>query len=84
MPKQITIYTTQYCPHCRRAKALLERKKIPFREVDLTSDQAKRDELEKKTGWMTVPMIYAGEEFIGGADDLYALDVSGQLEAKLK
>jgi glutaredoxin 3 len=38
--------------------------------------------MEQKTGWMTVPMIYVGEEFIGGADELYALEKAGNLEKK--
>ncbi len=84
MPKKVTVYTTQYCPYCNRAKALLKSKNIPFEEVDLSNDDKKREELEEKTGHMTVPMIFIGDEFIGGSDDLYALDARGQLDAKVK
>ena len=76
---KVTIYTTQYCPHCHRAKALLEQKNIPFEEIDLTNDQKTRDEIQEKTGWMTVPIIFIDDKFIGGADDLYALDAAGKL-----
>ena len=80
MPKKpVTIYTTRACPHCVRAKALLKRKGINFREVDLTDNETERAEMEKKTGWMTVPMIFFGEEFIGGADELYELERTGKL-----
>ena len=72
--KKVTIYTTETCPYCRRAKDLLARKKINFQEIDLTHDDAKREALEKQTGWMTVPIIFIGEEFIGGSDDLHALE----------
>ncbi|MBN1688741.1 MAG: glutaredoxin [Candidatus Omnitrophica bacterium] len=82
MPK-VVIYTTTYCPHCRRAKELLKRKEIHFQEIDLTEDHKKREELQEKTGWMTVPIIMAGEELIGGADELYALEAEGKLEKKL-
>lgn len=82
--KQVAIYTTQYCPHCVRVKALLARKKIAFKEIDLTNDSQKREEAEKKTGWMSIPMIFIGDEFIGGADELFRLDAAGQLEMKLK
>ena len=82
--KKATIYTTQYCPHCQRAKSLLKTKKIDFEEIDLTDDQAKRDQLEAKTGWMTVPMIFIGEKFIGGSDDLHQLDQTGELDKLLK
>lgn len=79
MPKPVTIYTTQSCPHCVRAKALLKRKGIAFREVDLTDNEAQRAEMEKKTGWMSVPIIFIGEKFIGGADELYEIDRKGNL-----
>ena len=82
--KEVKIYTTQSCPHCRRAKTLLANKKIAFREVDLTNDSKKRQELEEKTGWMTVPMIFIGDKLIGGADELYALDASGKLDSMLE
>jgi glutaredoxin 3 len=77
------VYSTAYCPFCMRAKELLKRKKIAFEEVDLTNDQKRRDELQEKTGWMTVPMIFIGDEFVGGYDDLSALDAAGKLEAKV-
>ena len=84
MNKKVVIYTTDYCPHCRRAKDLLRRKNIPFDEIDVTHDEAKRNEIAEKTSWMTVPMIFIDKEFIGGADDLYALEASGKLDSKLK
>ena len=80
MPKPATIYTTHACPHCARAKDLLKRKGIAFREVDLTDNETERVKMEKKTGWMTVPMIFFGEEFIGGADELYELERTGKLD----
>lgn len=68
--KPVIVYTTDYCPYCRRAKNLLTKKNIPFQEIDLTRDDTKRKELEAKTGWMTVPMIFIGDKFIGGSDEL--------------
>jgi len=66
MAKPVKVYTTQFCPHCTRAKRLLENKGAAYEEIDLTSDDAKRDEMQEKTGWMSVPMIFIGNEFIGG------------------
>ena len=84
MPKPVTIYTTNHCPHCVRAKSLLKNKKVAFQEVDVTEDDAVRSKIEQRTGWMTVPMIFIGDDFIGGADELYALDSKGELDKKLK
>ena len=79
MPPSVIVYTTQSCPHCLRAKALLKRKGIAFQEIDVTEDSKKREEAEERYGWMTVPILVIGERCIGGADELYALERSGEL-----
>lgn len=84
MAKTVTIYTTTYCPHCTRAKNLLKRRNIVFEEIDVTENAALRDDLAAKTGWQTVPVIFIGDEFIGGADDLDALEQAGTLDGKIK
>lgn len=83
MAQTIKVYTTQYCPHCVRAKNLLKSKGFAYEEIDLSIDDRLRDEMQEKTGWMTVPMIFIGEEFVGGADELFALDSAGELDAKV-
>lgn len=83
MPKKVTVYSTEYCPYCNRAKNLLKSRGIAFEEVDLSHDSEKRNAIQKKTGWSTVPMIFIGDEFIGGSDDLYALDANGELAKKI-
>ena len=80
---KVTIYTTQYCPHCLRAKDLLKRKGVSFEEIDLTDNDAAREQLQAKTGWMTVPIIVFGEDLIGGADELFALEAAGELDLKI-
>ena len=81
--KPIVVYTTDYCAFCTAAKALLKAKSIPFQEVDVTKDQALRQEIVRRTGRRTVPQIFIGDEPIGGFTELRALDVSGELEEKL-
>ena len=83
MPKPVTIYTAEYCPHCLRAKALLKRKGVPFREIDVTNNARARAEAEQKYGLLTVPIIVIGEKCIGGADELYRLEASKELEKVL-
>lgn len=82
--KPVTLYVTDYCPFCHRAKALLQGKGIPFTEVNVSKDAKKRAEIQEKTGWMTVPMIFIGDEFIGGSDELVGLEETGQLDKKIK
>ena len=80
MPKPVTVYTTQVCPHCTRAKDLLKRRGIGFKEIDVTNDPKKRKEEEERWGWMTVPIIVIGDQCIGGADELHELDRTGKLK----
>ncbi len=83
MPKSVTVYTTQGCPYCHRAKNLLQRKGIAFQEVDLTEDAKKRQELQDRYNWMSVPIILIGEKFIGGANELDELERTGELSKYL-
>jgi glutaredoxin 3 len=83
MAAEVIVYRTRYCPHCFRAKALLEKKKIPFREVDVSGNAEQRQWLRDVTGLRTVPQIFINGRPIGGADELYALERSGKLERLL-
>lgn len=83
--KKVVIYTTDYCPYCVRAKRLLDLKKVSYEEIDVTHNQAMRDEMMKKAeGRRTVPQIFIDDEPIGGCDDLHALEASGKLNFLLK
>jgi glutaredoxin 3 len=80
---EVTIYTTPYCPYCQRAKRLLERKGVAYREVDVASDDEARARIAEQTGRRTVPQIFIGETHVGGSDDLHALERAGKLDALL-
>jgi glutaredoxin 3 len=84
MPAEVTIYTTRVCGYCVAAKQLLTARKVPYREIDVTADPAKRTWLVETTGRRTVPQIFIGAEPIGGFDELAALDRAGELADKLK
>lgn len=79
----VTIYTSFYCIYCRRAKRLLERKQVDYEEIRLDEDPEKRNELVESLNWRTVPMIFVNEQFIGGYDQLAALERSGELDRML-
>lgn len=81
---KVTIYTTIFCPYCVMAKQLLKRKGVAFDEIDVTANSALREEMTAKAGGRgTVPQIWIGETHVGGCDDLYALDRTGQLDRML-
>lgn len=81
----IEIYTTPYCPYCGWAKELLDRKGVPFKEIDVSSDRALRATMtDRAKGRSTVPQIFIGDVHVGGCDDLYALDETGKLDPLLE
>jgi glutaredoxin 3 len=80
--QEIRVYTTVVCAYCAAAKRLLAQRGLPYLEIDLTSDQELRMKLSRENGgYRTVPMIFIGDRFIGGFDDLNALDKKGELMA---
>jgi glutaredoxin 3 len=81
--KEVTLYTTRFCPYCRAAKDLLTSKKAAYREIDVSDDE-EFDALVKRTGWKTVPQIFIGDEMIGGFDELASLDREGKLDGIMK
>ncbi len=83
MPAEVVIYTTRVCPYCVAAKRLLGQRGIAYKEVDVSTDDAKRAWLVETTGRRTVPQIFIAGESVGGYDDLAALDRSGELTAKV-
>jgi glutaredoxin 3 len=76
---QVTVYTTDFCPYCYRAKHVLNKRGIAYREIDVSRDPSMRAWLVKTTGRRTVPQIFIGDEPIGGSDELVALDRAGEL-----
>jgi len=81
---QITIYVKDNCPFCHRAQDLLRRKGVNFDIINAGNDANLRDEMIKKSnGRTTFPQIFIGTRHIGGCDDLYAFDETGQLDPLL-
>ncbi len=81
---QVTIYTKPYCPYCVRAVSLLEKKGVPFTEIEAAFDAEKRQEMiQRANGKATFPQIFVGDEHIGGCDDMMALEYAGKLDTLL-
>jgi len=77
---RVVMYTTTYCGYCERARRLLRARRIPYEEVDVTSDPARRRQVIVETGHRTVPVILIDGRLIGGADELVELDRAGVLD----
>ena len=82
--KNIEIYTGPLCAFCDRAIALLNKKGVFFKKIDLASDPNKMEDMIKKTnGMRTVPQIFIDGQHIGGSDKLQDLENDGKLNSLL-
>jgi glutaredoxin 3 len=77
---RVTLYVADWCPYCHRAKGLLAQKNVLFREVNVDEDQKFREEMIARSKRRSVPQIFIGDRHIGGCDELFALDGSGELD----
>lgn len=76
----VKMYTTQVCPFCIRAKALLKQRGVDqIEEIRVDLNPAERQTMMEITGRRTVPQIFIGSTHVGGCDDLIALDQRGGL-----
>lgn len=72
------------CGFCHRAKQLLDQKNLPFDEIDVGKKPgAYHDMLEISNGSSSVPQIFIGDTHVGGCDDLFAMESSGELDQLL-
>lgn len=77
---RVTMYTTEVCPFCVRAKALLARRGVTdIDEIRIDRDPEARQHMMQVTGRRTVPQIFVGQTHVGGCDDLFELDQAGGL-----
>jgi glutaredoxin 3 len=75
----VLVYTTENCPFCIRAKALLDARGIAYREINLDRDHDGRTQLVRKTGMMTFPQVIIDGQLVGGFQETLAADRSGRL-----
>ena len=78
--KPVRMYTSQVCPFCIRAKALLRQRGVAqIDEVRVDLEPEQRVRMVELTGRRTVPQIFIGDTHVGGCDELIALDQRGGL-----
>jgi glutaredoxin 3 len=76
---RVTIYTTEPCGFCRVAKSLLDKRNVPYHEINLAKDPSGRAELVRITGMMTFPQVVIDSTPIGGYQELIQVDRAGGL-----
>ncbi len=80
---KVEIYTTQWCPYCQAAKALLDDKGVAYEEIDASDPEIRQAMVARAHGRRTVPQIFVGTTHVGGYDDMAALDRRGQFDPLL-
>ena len=82
--QKVVIYTGPMCSYCSAAKHLLSKKKVDYTEFNIATDQSKMQEMQERTkGARTIPQIFIGDTYIGGYNELKALEVEGKLNSLL-
>ena len=83
--KNVTVYMGSMCAFCDAAKRLLNKKNIPYTEINISLNEDKREEMLKKSnGRRTIPQIFIEDYHVGGYVELRALEVEGKLDNLLK
>jgi glutaredoxin 3 len=78
--RSVVLYTTDPCGYCQRAKALLETRGVPFREVRLPRTAEGRARLaDVAPHARTFPVVVIDGVSIGGYADLVEWDRAGRL-----
>jgi glutaredoxin 3 len=77
--KPVILYTTEACPYCSSAKALLNKRGISYEEINLARDPDGRQRLIETTGMVTFPQIVIDGQSIGGFTELREADRDGRL-----
>ena len=80
---KVEIYSSMFCMFSTMAVRLLDSKSIAYTRHKVDFDPELRAEMQTRSGRTSVPQIFIGDTHVGGCDDLYALEKSGQLDALL-
>ena len=80
---KVEIYCTEFCGYCTATRLLLKKRGLKFDEVLVSTDDKARAEMQERSGSSSVPQIFINDQPIGGFDELYDLNESGDLDKLL-
>lgn len=82
--QHVLMYCTEVCPYCVLAERLLRARGVTeIEKIRVDLEPELRVAMMERTGRRTVPQIYIGTHYVGGYDDLAALEHSGELNRLL-
>ena len=90
-PGKVVMFSLEWCEFCWSVRKMMSACEIPYITVDLDSLAYQENDrggnilevLKQRNDWPTIPQIYVGDEFVGGATDFFDVGKAGGLEAKL-
>jgi cysteine synthase A len=85
------MFALEWCEFCWAVRKMFQAYGVPFRSVDIDSVQYQPDDMGAKiraaasarSGFTTIPQIYIGGEFIGGATDIMNAWKAGRVQQLL-
>ena len=79
------MYMADWCPYCARARRLLAAKGVDLEEIDVEAVAGALAEMQTRSGGRgSVPQIFIADQYVGGCDELEALEADGRLDSLLK
>ncbi|HZF24941.1 MAG TPA: cysteine synthase A [Steroidobacteraceae bacterium] len=87
----VVMFALEWCEFCWSVRRMFGKYKIPYRSVDLDSVEYQKDNrggkiraaLTAKTSVGTIPQVFVGTEFLGGATDVLQACKEGRLQKLL-
>ncbi len=79
----VEVFTQAWCPYCERVVGLLQSKGVSFQEIPAPHGSVQRQGAMAKSGRSTMPQVFIGGKFVGGCDDVVALERAGKLDPML-
>lgn len=66
---KVTVYSTEWCPWCNKAKEFLKEHDVKFENKDVEKDQKAAEEMVKKSGQSGIPVIDIDGKIVIGFDE---------------
>jgi cysteine synthase A len=88
----VVMFSHEWCEFCWSVRKMFAKYEIPYRSVDLDSVEYQQDNkggkiraaLREKTDSKTIPQIFIGGQFIGGATELFDAAKDGTMQKLLE
>ena len=88
----VVLFALEWCEFCWSLRKMFAKYEIPYRSIDLDSVAYQEDNkggkiraaLREHTGSKTIPQVFVGGQFIGGATELFDSQKGGELAELLE